>query len=279
MTTIAFDAASAMRPTGAAGRTWLLLAADYRRIMGSRVAWLLWGFIVYTVLMIPFILNGPQEEITRILASWIGHDATGGNIILFIWIDAAMNKLAIIMGAILGGGIIADEKARGSFDILLSKPMAAGDYFVAKLGAAVAAMATFYICADLLALATFPWRVEGFPLIDFVMLSSVHLFAALFSVIFAAMAAAVLGNRLAAMLTSIVVIGMLVGLTFLGFTYPAMLWLANANPFFHGVKLIGSIESYGLADVLAPIAILLIFNFAVAAIGRWRAISLIERGA
>lgn len=278
MTTLALPVAADVVPAGRVGRAWLLFAVEYKRIMGSRVAWLLWGLIAYTVLLIPFILNGPQEEFTRILASWIGHDALGGKIVLFIWIDAAMNKLAIIMGAVLAGGIIADEKARGSFDLLLSKPIAAGDYFVAKLGAAVAAMATFYLGADILALLTFPWRVEGFPLRDFVALSSVHIFAALFSASFAGMAAAVFGNRLVAMLVSIVVIGALVGLAFLGFYYPAMAGFANINPFFHGVKLIGSLESYSFLDLLLPILVLVAFNLAAAAIGRWRAIALIEKG-
>jgi hypothetical protein len=46
----------------------------------------------------------------------------------------------------------------------------------------------------------------------------------------------------------------------------------------YGVKLIGSLESYGSRDLLLPILVLIAFNLAVAAIGRWRAIALIARG-
>lgn len=278
MTTLANPVATDLSPVRIGARTWLLARAEYGRIMHSRVAWLLWGIVVYVVLVIPFILNGPQEEFMRLFANFIGHDALGGKVVLFIWIDAAMNKLAIIMGAILAGGIIADEKARGSFDLLLSKPVRAADYFVAKLAAAWGAMASFYIVACLLALATFPWQVEGFPAADFAVLSCVHLFAALFSVSFAAMMAAITGNRLVAMLTSVVVVGMLVGFAFLGFYFPALATVANLNPFFHGVKLIGSLGAYGVGDVLGSIGILVAFNLVVAAIGRWRAVALIGRG-
>jgi ABC-2 type transport system permease protein len=269
------------RDAGAAAglaRLRLLVGVEYKRIMQSRVAWLLAGLMVYTVLVIPFILTGPQEEFTRLLAGWIGHDALDGKIILFIRIDAAMNKLSIIMGAVLGGGIIADEKARGSFDILLSKPVAAGDYFLAKWAAALLALATFYVGGCLLALATFPFSVAGFPAADFAVLSAIHLFAALFSAGFAAMLAAATGNRLLAMLTSVVVVGMLVGFAFVGFYFPAIQWAMQLNPFFHGVKLIGLVGAYTAWDVLGAIAVLIGFNLVVAAIGRWRAIVLIGRG-
>lgn len=276
--TVTLSVAVDLHPAGRGRRIWLLLAADYRRLMRSRAAWLLWALVAYTVLFIPFILNSPQEEFTRVVASWIGPDPAGGKMVLFIWIDVAMNKLALIMGAVLASGIIVDEKARGSFDLLLSKPVPAGDYFIAKLGAALAAMATFYLSAAALALLTFPWRVQGFPTGNFVALSSVHLFAALFSVTFAGMAAAVFGNRLVAMLVTIIVIGLLVGLAFFGFYHPTMAAFANVNPFFHGVKLLGRLENYSISDLLQPIVVLLAFNLVAAAIGCWRAIALIEKG-
>lgn len=265
------------RATPGVARLPLLVGVEYRRIMASRVAWLLWALMIYTVLVIPFILTGPQEEFTRLLAGWIGHDALGGKIILFIWIDAAMNKLSIIMGAVLGGGIIADEKARGSFDILLAKPVSAAGYFLAKWAAALLALASFYIGGCLLALFTFPFTVAGFPAADFAALSATHLFAALFSAGFAAMMAAITGNRLVAMLTSVVVIGLLVGFAFVGFYFPAFAWAASLNPFFHGVKLIGVVGHYSAWDVLGAIAILIGFNAVVAAIGTWRATILIGR--
>lgn len=278
MTSLALPALPVIAPATGWRRTWLLLSVEYRRVMESRVAWLAWALVLYTVALIPFILDSPQQAIAQILASWIGHDASGGNIVLFIWTDVAMNKLAIILGAVLGSGIIADERANGSFDVLLSKPMPASDYFVARLGAAVAAMATFYIGADVLAVATFPWRVAAFPLGDFLALGSVHVFATLFSVVFAAMVAAITGRRMIAMLTTVMVIGMCVDLAFLGFYYPAIIWLALLNPFFHGVRLIGMVGQYGPLDMLQSILILMCFNLVAAAIGRACAVALVNRG-
>jgi ABC-2 type transport system permease protein len=259
-------------------RRRLLFVRDYQRLMTGRVAWLLWAMIAYTVLVVPFILTGPQEEFVRILAQWIGHEGVGGKIVLFIWIDAAMNKLAIVFGAVLAGGIIADEKARGSYDILLSKPIAAGDYYLAKIAASLGALATFYAGATLGAVLTFPFRVPDFPVVDFLALSSVHIFAALFSASFAGFCAVAFGNRLVAMLASIVIVGLLVGLSFLGFYNPALYVVGLFNPFFHGVALIGRLESYGIIDILMPIAVLIAFNLGFVWLGRQRAIALIGRG-
>jgi ABC-type transport system involved in multi-copper enzyme maturation permease subunit len=260
------------------GGLWLFFVQDYLRIMRGRVAALVWAMIVYAVLAVPFILNGPQEEIVRALATWLGGEGIGSKLVLFIWVDATMNKLAIILGPVLAGGIIVEERARGSYDLLLSKPIAAGDYFTGRLAAASAALATFYLGAVVGALATFPWRVGGFDPGDFLALSVVHLFAALFSVTFAAMAAVLFGNRFTATLVSIIVIGVLVRLAFLGFYYPALRGPSYLNPFFNGVVLIGSLDHYGPIDVLRPILVLVGFNLLAAAIGRRRAVAMVARG-
>jgi ABC-2 type transport system permease protein len=265
-------------PAGLAapGQLWRFFVQEYLRIMRGRMAYLIWAIIIYALVLVPLILNGPQEELVRLLAVWLGGEEIGRKTILFIWVDATMNKLAIILGPVLAGGIVADEKARGSYDLVLSKPIGAGDYFVAKLAAASAALATFYLGATAGALVTFPWRVTGFDPGDFLALSTVHLFAALFSATFSGLAAVLFGSRLTAMLVSIVVIGLLVGLAFLGFYYPALRGWSYLNPFFNGVILIGSLDHYGLADIIRPILVLIGFNLVVAAIGRRRAIAVIE---
>lgn len=252
-------------------------AQEYLRLMRGRLAIIIWAMIAYALLAIPFIMAKPHAELVAIFGGWLGAEGVHGKLILFIWVDASMNKLAIVIGPALSGGIIADEKAHGSFDLLLAKPIAPGDYFLIKLAAAAGALATFYLGAVLAALATFTWRVPGFPAGDFLALSAVHLFAALFSVSFAGLAAVVFGDRFRSMLASIVVLSLLVGAAFLGFYDPRLRTLSYANPFFNGVVLIGDLAHYGPLDILRPIAILIGFNAAVAALGRWRAIQILTR--
>ena len=210
------------------------------------------------------------------MPAWLGPLAANEKLVLFIWVDAAMNKLAVILGPVLAGGIIAEERARGTLDLLAAKPISARDYFTIKLAAAAAAFATFYIATAVAALATFPWRVARFDATAFVALSAVHLFAGLFAVTFSATMAVFFERKLTGMLVSVAVLGTLVGLAFLGFYYPAFRAWSNLNPFFHGIVLIGSIDDYGIGDVLVPIVWLLGFNIVVASIGRRRATRVLE---
>jgi ABC-type transport system involved in multi-copper enzyme maturation permease subunit len=254
----------------------LFFVQDYVRIMRGRVALLLWALIFYTLVLVPFIMSGPQQEFVRSLASWLGGEEIGRKLILFVWVDATMNKLAIIVGPVLAGGIIVDEKARGTYDLFLSKPIGAGDYFIVKLAASCAALVTFYLGAVAGALLTFPWRVAGFDAGDFLALSAVHLFAALFSATFAGLVAVISGNRLAGTLVSIVILGLLVGFAFLGFYYPEFRTWSYLNPFFNGIVLIGSLDHYGWIDIVRPILVLVGFNVIVTVIGRWQAIKLVK---
>jgi ABC-2 type transport system permease protein len=266
-----------LKDSGRLKQLRLFSAQEYLRLMRGRVALLLWAIIVYALLSVPLIMNGPQEEMVRALASWLGGEDIGRKVILFVWVDATMNKLAVILGPVLAGGIIVDERARGSYDLFLSKPIGAGDYFAVKLAAAAAALASFYLGAVAGALAIFPWSVAGFDAPDFLALSAVHLFAALFSASFAGLMAVVFQSRLAGMLASIVVLAALVGFAFLGFYHPAYRAWSYLNPFFNGVVLIGSLDHYGFVDIARPILVLVGFNLAVAAIGRRRAIAIVER--
>lgn len=252
------------------------LAQEYLRIMRSRLALLIWAVMAYAVALVPVIMTQPQPELIELFGAWLGAPDAREKLVLFVWVDASMNKLAVIMGPVLAGGIVADERARGTLDLLLSKPVAARDYFTVKLAAAAAAFATFYVAGTAAALATFPWRVPDFAAGDFAALSIVHLFAALFAVSFAGAMAVVFTRRLASVLVSIAVLGTLVSEAFLGFYNPAYRTLSLVNPFFHGVALIGSLEHYGTWDVVRPILILIAFNLAAAAIGRERAGRVLE---
>jgi ABC-2 type transport system permease protein len=237
-------------------RLWPFFAQEYLRIMRSRMALLIWAILLYTLAALPFLMAKPPPELLHFIADWLGPKAAEAKLLLFMWVDAAMNKLAVILGPALAGGIIVDERSRGMLDLLAAKPIRAEDYFTVKLGAAAAALATFYVAACLGAILTFPWRVTGFDILDFAALSFVHLFAAVFAATFSAVVATLFSRKLTALLVSISVLGLLVGIAFLGFYYPAYRTVSYFNPFFAGVVLIGSIDRFGTFEMLLPILLL-----------------------
>ena len=257
-------------------RLWPFLTQEYLRIMRSRTAVILWAMMIYALLALPFIMQKPQPELVHAIATWLGSDDVYGKLLLFMWVDASMNKFAMIMGPVLAGGIIVDERARGSLDIFASKPLWAADYFTMKLAASWGAFATFYLAGVVGAAMTFPWRVPGFDVGDLLALSAVHLFAALFAVTFSATMAVVFERKLIGMLVSFTVLAFFVGFAFLGFWAPAYRTVSYLNPFFDGVVLIASLNDYGTWDIVWPVLLLLGFNLAVAAIGRRRATVVLE---
>jgi ABC-2 type transport system permease protein len=262
--------------TTARYRLWPIFARDYLRIMRSRTAMLLWAMMLYALLALPFIMQKPQPELVYAIATWLGADDVHAKLMLFAWVDASMNKFVLIMGPVLAGGIIVDERARGSLDIFASKPLRAADYFTVKLAASAAAFTTFYVAGVIGAAITFPWRVPGFDVGDLLALSATHLLAALFAVTFSATMAVVFERKLIGMLVSFIVLANLVGLAFLGFWAPAYRTLSYLNPFFDGVVLIGSINNYGAWDIVWPVLVLGGFNLVVALLGRRRATVILE---
>ena len=250
---------------------WAFLTQEYLRIMRGRTAMLLWAMMLYAIVAVPFIMQKPQPELAHAIATWLGADDLHAKLMLFAWVDASMNKFAMIMGPVLAGGIIVDERARGTLDIFASKPLRAADYFTVKLAAAAGAFATFYLAGVTGAAITFPWRVPGFDVGDLVALSATHLFAALFAITFSATMAVVFERKLIGMLVSFTVLATLVGFAFLGFWAPAYRTVSLLNPFFDGIVLIGSLNDYEIWDVIWPVLLLVGFNLAVAMIGRGRA--------
>jgi ABC-type transport system involved in multi-copper enzyme maturation permease subunit len=115
---------------------WLFLSQEYLRIMRGRLATLIWALLAYSLLAVPFIMAMPAPEVLQAIATWLGPEDAEEKLILFTWVDAAMNKFAVILGPVLAGGIIAEERARGTLDLLAAKPVGAGDYFSVKLAAA-----------------------------------------------------------------------------------------------------------------------------------------------
>jgi ABC-2 type transport system permease protein len=257
-------------------RLWLFLAEEYLRVMRSRMVMLLWAMMLYALVTVPFIMQKPQPELVHAIATWLGARDVQAKLMLFAWIDASMNKFAMIMGPVLAGGIIVDERARGSLDIFASKPIRAADYFTVKLAASAAAFATLYIFGVIGAAITFPWRVAGFDVASLLALSAAHLFAALFAITFSATMAVIFDRKLIGLLVSFIVLAALVGLAFLGFWAPAYRTVSYLNPFFDGVVLIGNLDEYGAWDIVWPVLVLVGFNIIVAMIGRRRATVILE---
>jgi hypothetical protein len=106
----------------------------------------------------------------------------------------------------------------------------------------------------------------------------VHFFAAIFAATFAGTIALFFKRKLTGLLVSIIVLGTLVGCSWLGFINPAYLTLSYCNPFFQGVSIIAKIPNYGAWDIIRPILILIIFNLVLLAIGRQRASVALEDG-
>ena len=250
---------------------WPFFVQEFLRIMRGRLARLILALIIYSLIMVPFIIEKPPAELLQALASWLGPGELQTKLILFAWIDASMNKFAVILGPVLAGGIIVDERSRGLLDVLMAKPIRAVDYFTVKLAASTAAFASFYLFGVVGALCTFPCRLKGFVVSDFLALSAVHFFAAIFAATFAGTIALFFKRKLTGLLVSVLALGTLVGCSWLGFINPAYLTISYFNPFFQGISVIASIQSYGAWDIIQPIIVLIIFNLLMLAIGRRRA--------
>jgi ABC-2 type transport system permease protein len=246
--------------------------------MRGRLARLILALMIYALVIMPFIMEKPPAELLHALGSWLGPEEIQTKLVLFAWIDASMNKFAVILGPVLAGGIIVDERSRGMLDLLMAKPIRAADYFTVKLAASSAAFASFYLFGVVGALGTFPWRLKSFDVSEFLTLSAVHFVAAIFAATFAGTIALFFKRKLTGLLVSIIVLGTLVGCSWPGFINPAYFTLSYCNPFFQGISIIAKIPNYGVWDIIRPILILIIFNLVLLAIGRQRASVALEDG-
>jgi hypothetical protein len=103
-------------------------------------------------------------------------------------------------------------------------------------------------------------------------------FAAMFAATLSAAVATIFARKLTGLLVSISILGLLVGMAFLGFYYPVYRTVSYLNPFFDGIVLIGSINRFDAFDMLLPILLLVGFNVAFWLIGRHRAAGLLGDG-
>jgi ABC-type transport system involved in multi-copper enzyme maturation permease subunit len=106
---------TSMSPTRryeAATALWPFFVQEFLRIMRGRLARLILALMIYSLIMVPFIMEKPPAELLQALASWLGPSEIQTKLILFVWIDASMNKFAVILGPVLARGIIVDERSR-----------------------------------------------------------------------------------------------------------------------------------------------------------------------
>ena len=143
----AVDTTPALAPLLASSRLWPFLLQEYQRIMRTRLTVLIWAVLLYTVAALPFLMAKPPPEVLHSIESWLGPGAVEAKLILFVWIDAAMNKLAVILGPLLAGGIVAAERAGGTLDLLAAKPIRAADYFTVKAATLAAALGATWLSA------------------------------------------------------------------------------------------------------------------------------------
>ena len=243
---------------------------EYLQILRSRRMKLLLFFVVYMVFGLPFILKKPPAEVLKYVNVWFGEGSTALKLLLFIWTDIAMNKMAVFCGLILAGGVFVDERARGTIQVFLSKPISRPMYFLVKVFAANMAFFTLYGIAVLAASLYFPFAAKGFDLWSFWALSSTHCWAASFGVTFSALMAVTFHKKVSAMLVSVLVLFMLVGVTFIGFYNPKLIIIGYLNPFYHGISLIAKLGSPLVIHIVLSTLVLWLFHAGVLALGCWR---------
>jgi ABC-2 type transport system permease protein len=149
--------------------------AEFFRVFKSRQTALVILSVVYAMVALPFLLAKPHEEILIAVRSWFGESRLDFRLFLFVWFDLVMNKISVLIGAVLGAGIMTDERSKGMLDIFLSKPVTPRRYFLVKLAAASAVVVVIYLAAMLVGAIRFSYAVKGFDAGIFLLLASVHL--------------------------------------------------------------------------------------------------------
>lgn len=244
---------------------------EYNRVLRSRPALLSMLAMAYALLSFPVIVAKPPPEIRAGLEAWFGTEGFGLRLVLFAWFDLVMNKIAVFSAAILAAGIITDERSKQMLDIFLSKPVTMRRYFAIKTLGATAALATLYVILTMFASLYFTFALTDFSLAPFLRMSCVHLFAAMFAAFFAALMAVSFQHKLSAMLATIFVLSMCVGLAFGAFYQPAWASFFLLNPISHGVSLVSTAEHASFFDVIRPIGALLVFCSLAFGVGLLRA--------
>ena len=243
---------------------------DMRATLGERKTLLATGMVVYAVLGMPVLVAKPPPHVLSALEAWFG-TSEPFMLFLFIWTDLAMNKVIAVLGVVLAGSLVIRERETGVLQVLLSKPVSPAAYYLARVLSACGVMALLYVGAHLAVAPLIARSVPGFRPGVFFASMSVHLFAAFFAVCWSALVAVLVQRRSLAMLVSLLVLFMLVGLAFMGFYNPAWRQASLFNPITQGVSVLGHVEDIRLRHLVEPIAILSGINALVLALGALRA--------
>jgi len=243
-----------------------LLWLDYLATLRERKTWLCGAMLLYVVLSIPVLLARPPVHVQEAIATWFGH---GGPFVIFmyVWIDLAMNKVIAFLPVVLASGIVLRERDVGVLSILAAKPLSMPRYFALRAVSACAVMATLHVGAQLLGLVYFTARVPGFRPWTFLAAMTPHLFAAIFATGFSAAIAGWVKHRGASALIGLAVLGLLLGLSLIGFYQPAWRNLTLVNPMSLGALALGNLDHLGPKDLAPPMLVLSLLSLAAIAIG------------
>lgn len=244
------------------------LGQEVRTLLRARRVKVIAVVVLYALLAFPVAMKRPPQSVVDLATDWFDGDGPF-TLFMFAYLDLNMNKVAAFAGVILAGGIIADERARGELPLLWSKPVTRTRYFLVRLTGALALFALIYTTATLIGVLYYPTQVGGFDPAVYLGMATVHLFAAGYAVTLAGTMGVLLGRKIPAMLISLLTLSAFVGMAFLPF-YTGSPWLGWFNPFYHGVSLIGRMTTFTPVDMLGPIAVLLVFHVATAALGAWK---------
>lgn len=243
-----------------------LFYLDYRAMLRERKVFVAAALFAYAVLVMPVLFSKPPPHLVSAVEGWF-RTTDRFALFLYMWTDLAMNKLAAVVAIVVAGGLWARERDMGVLPVLLSKPITPARYFLVRLAAAWATLATLYVGAHLAGALLF-WRtIDGFRPGPFFASMSLHLFTLLFSAALAAAFAVSIKKRAFAMVISLLVLLSLVGFSFIGFYQPAWAAASLVNPFSLGVQALGHIGSLSPLHVLAPMAGLIALTLTAAGAG------------
>ncbi|MEM1009882.1 MAG: hypothetical protein AAGJ35_12870, partial [Myxococcota bacterium] len=134
---------------------WHMLQQEIQRVLRSRLIKIILGFMLYALIGVPFITQKPPDYVVKNVSVFFGKSAFSLTLFLFVWIDLALNKLAVFCGIVLAGGIFSDQRARKTLDLFLSKPIQPHTFFQVKVLAACIVFALLYLTCTVVGVVYF----------------------------------------------------------------------------------------------------------------------------
>ncbi len=241
---------------------------DYRATLRERKTWLAAAMLAYAVLAVPILLENPPGHVRDAITDWFG-DADPFTLFMFVWIDLVMNKMVALLPVILGGGVLLRERDTGVLALLAAKPISMPRYFVLRTLSTCAVMLTLYAATQLVGAWWFFGRVAGFRPGTFLAAMSLHALAAVFATALAATIGVAVGRRGVGALVTLMLLGLMIGLSLVGFYQPAWYAFTLANPLTLGALAMGHLEQLGPDVLVPPMLALLGISALTIAVGAW----------